>query len=94
VLALDSISLVQAHTHGVNWELWAAIATPVLSLLAAIGRWLNRKLLSVIGRLDNQDKSKHEFELQVNAQHRDLGERVSRLEGPVNRTAEVVTNGR
>lgn len=84
------VSLVQAHAHGVNWELWIALITPTLTVVATIGRALNRKLLAVQDKLENQDKAKLAFEQTMTAQHRDLGERVSRLEGPVQRTEQAV----
>lgn len=77
-------------THGITLSAWIALSAPILTILGAIGRALNKKLLSVQGRLDNQDKARYEFEQLVTNQHNDLRERVARLEGPVRETAQAV----
>lgn len=97
------LSLVQAHTHGVNWELWIALITPVSGLIVGFTKWLGAKLKSldeklisnladINGKLDDQDKSKYEFEKESTRQHKELGERVARIEGPVAQVAKAVAS--
>lgn len=90
------LSVIQSHPVGVNWSQWAAIAGPILTLLGSLGRWLKK-------RLDEQDAKKYTFEQKVDQQHLELGskvdvanmrinklgERVARLEGPVQQTART-----
>jgi len=67
-----------------NSQFWIALLTPIITgIILGVGRALNKKLITVTERLDNQDKSKLEFELAMSSRDQQMGERLSRLEGPV-----------
>lgn len=69
-------------THGINWQAVGAIAGPVLSVTLGVAKWVSSKIERVITQLES-----------LNDKQTKASERIARLEGPIKRTEQKVTDG-
>lgn len=87
MLLAELPSLVQAHTHGINWELVAVIVGPVSAVVGAVYRATKRTLGRIDGlvvkvdqvgvHLKRQDAAMRDQQHRVDRQHAELGEKVA-----------------